>query len=125
MLLYCVCFFKRKTAYEMRIRDWSSDVCSSDLLGARGGEFGLGLTQLQLRDGAGVELRLLQVERFAARRDRTLGDAELFVQRPQIEVALGGIRRHGDRTSVVYGKREAVSVDLCGVRIIQYKYNII
>src|SRR3546814_8386922 len=24
-------FFKRKTAYEMRIRDWSSDVCSSDL----------------------------------------------------------------------------------------------
>src|SRR3546814_5725982 len=25
-------FFKQKTAYEMRIRDWSSDVCSSDLL---------------------------------------------------------------------------------------------
>src|SRR3546814_2037236 len=24
-------FFKRKTAYEMRISDWSSDVCSSDL----------------------------------------------------------------------------------------------
>src|SRR3546814_7236793 len=24
-------FFKQKTAYEMRIRDWSSDVCSSDL----------------------------------------------------------------------------------------------
>src|SRR3546814_10110711 len=34
-------FFKQKTAYEMRISDWSSDVCSSDLfkalvLGARG-----------------------------------------------------------------------------------------
>src|SRR3546814_1546462 len=37
---YCVClfyyvncffFFKQKTAYEMRISDWSSDVCSSDL----------------------------------------------------------------------------------------------
>src|SRR3546814_11393587 len=29
----CVCFFffKQKTAYEMRISDWSSDVCSSDL----------------------------------------------------------------------------------------------
>src|SRR3546814_7936827 len=28
-----VCFFfKQKTAYEMRISDWSSDVCSSDLL---------------------------------------------------------------------------------------------
>src|SRR3546814_1857470 len=25
------CFFKQKTAYEMRISDWSSDVCSSDL----------------------------------------------------------------------------------------------
>src|SRR3546814_9478215 len=28
----CLCFvFKQKTAYEMRISDWSSDVCSSDL----------------------------------------------------------------------------------------------
>src|SRR3546814_5571017 len=27
-------FFKQKTAYEMRISDWSSDVCSSDLDGA-------------------------------------------------------------------------------------------
>src|SRR3546814_1514179 len=35
----CVCcfvfFFKQKTAYEMRISDWSSDVCSSDLSSAR------------------------------------------------------------------------------------------
>src|SRR3546814_1115956 len=43
MMLYCGCvveiydvvcfffFFKQKTAYEMRISDWSSDVCSSDL----------------------------------------------------------------------------------------------
>src|SRR3546814_5682553 len=29
-----VFFFKQKTAYEMRISDWSSDVCSSDLLDA-------------------------------------------------------------------------------------------
>src|SRR3546814_7160359 len=39
MLLYIclVClffFFKQKTAYEMRISDWSSDVCSSDLRSA-------------------------------------------------------------------------------------------
>src|SRR3546814_1513060 len=27
-----VFFFKQKTAYEMRISDWSSDVCSSDLI---------------------------------------------------------------------------------------------
>src|SRR3546814_10489388 len=29
-------FFKQKTAYEMRISDWSSDVCSSDLQGGLG-----------------------------------------------------------------------------------------
>src|SRR3546814_1938859 len=29
----CVCCFEQKTAYEMRISDWSSYVCSSDLLG--------------------------------------------------------------------------------------------
>src|SRR3546814_3756411 len=31
MVSSCVFFFKQKTAYEMRISDWSSDVCSSDL----------------------------------------------------------------------------------------------
>src|SRR3546814_2395868 len=32
-VFYCLCFFffKQKTAYEMRISAWSSDVCSSDL----------------------------------------------------------------------------------------------
>src|SRR3546814_573959 len=37
--VFCLCsvfyfffFFKQKTAYEMRISDWSSDVCSSDLM---------------------------------------------------------------------------------------------
>src|SRR3546814_7970472 len=29
--VFVFCFFKQKTAYEMRISDWSSDVCSSDL----------------------------------------------------------------------------------------------
>src|SRR3546814_7668001 len=38
MLLYFV-FFKQKTAYEMRISDWSSDVCSSDLEGESRGIF--------------------------------------------------------------------------------------
>src|SRR3546814_9782258 len=32
VLLCLVFFFKQKTAYEMRISDWSSDVCSSDLI---------------------------------------------------------------------------------------------
>src|SRR3546814_2669909 len=31
LVVFYVFFFKQKTAYEMRISDWSSDVCSSDL----------------------------------------------------------------------------------------------
>src|SRR3546814_10594914 len=31
LLMLSLFFFKQKTAYEMRISDWSSDVCSSDL----------------------------------------------------------------------------------------------
>src|SRR3546814_16179827 len=40
-MLYCVMFFffKQKTAYDMRISDWSSDVCSSDLARATYGSF--------------------------------------------------------------------------------------
>src|SRR3546814_8495477 len=34
MRAYCL-FFKQKTAYECRISDWSSDVCSSDLTGVQ------------------------------------------------------------------------------------------
>src|SRR3546814_10534283 len=30
-VMFVIFFFKQKTAYEMRISDWSSDVCSSDL----------------------------------------------------------------------------------------------
>src|SRR3546814_5878526 len=33
--MLCFFFFKQKTAYEMRISDWSSDVCSSDLFVVR------------------------------------------------------------------------------------------
>src|SRR3546814_9911637 len=35
MLILFFFFFKQKTAYEMRISDWSSDVCSSDLLAVK------------------------------------------------------------------------------------------
>src|SRR3546814_1378039 len=36
MIVLCVFFLsKQKTAYEMRISDWSSDVCSSDLMAVR------------------------------------------------------------------------------------------
>src|SRR3546814_4832909 len=36
IILCCFFFFKQKTAYEMRISDWSSDVCSSDLGNGQG-----------------------------------------------------------------------------------------
>src|SRR3546814_1209284 len=41
--MFYLFFVKQKTAYEMRISDWSSDVCSSDLLVA-----GLGLLAISL-----------------------------------------------------------------------------
>src|SRR3546814_6347097 len=50
--IYCFClcvfFFKQKTAYEMRISDWSSDVCSSDLLCGIWGFCPVGADQDQL-----------------------------------------------------------------------------
>src|SRR3546814_10280619 len=86
---FLVFFFKQKTAYEMRISDWSSDVCSSDLSddgpglpqkarenlfkafagSARAGGSGLGLAIAQeLVHGHGGELSLV----------RTGGDGTLF-----------------------------------------------
>src|SRR3546814_3193356 len=45
MVFFCF-FFKQKTAYEMRISDWSSDVCSSDLIHA--------YQELNLTMGSGI-----------------------------------------------------------------------
>src|SRR3546814_17735409 len=49
-------FFKQKTAYEMRISDWSSDVCSSDLLGFTAGlpEYAANIVLLKSADVVGV-----------------------------------------------------------------------
>src|SRR3546814_18969893 len=38
LYLSFIFFFKQKTAYEMRISDWSSDVCSSDLVASFGND---------------------------------------------------------------------------------------
>src|SRR3546814_11814749 len=51
----CFFFFKQKTAYEMRISDWSSDVCSSDLVGP---ELAQGNLAADHADGAGDGARL-------------------------------------------------------------------
>src|SRR3546814_1291431 len=45
-------FFKQKTAYEMRISDWSSDVCSSDLAVCVQVEFAAANGVLNTREGA-------------------------------------------------------------------------
>src|SRR3546814_3889546 len=65
-------FFKQKTAYEMRISDWSSDVCSSDL------------KQVLL---AAQEGRLAKGERAALLDKRAGGaDAQLLVRSSKIAV---------------------------------------
>src|SRR3546814_5595689 len=48
LIVYLFFFFKQKTAYEMRISDWSSDVCSSDLVFPTHGK----LADIALRDPA-------------------------------------------------------------------------
>src|SRR3546814_5620049 len=52
-------FFKQKTAYEMRISDWSSDVCSSDLLPG-----------VQRRPGRGDNPVLRSLRRIDVRHDQ-------------------------------------------------------
>src|SRR3546814_6849021 len=69
VLSYFLCvlfFFKQKTAYEMRISDWSSDVCSSDLPDAPNWISLGALAALAQAFTWGVELVLI---RFAAVRD--------------------------------------------------------
>src|SRR3546814_9314169 len=61
-------FFKQKTAYEMRISDWSSDVCSSDLFADPGGGGAAHRAQRHFRPGAGERGE-------AARRHRHHGGA--------------------------------------------------
>src|SRR3546814_1939664 len=73
-----VCFFKQKTAYEMRISDWSSDVCSSDLMSQQD----LIFSHLQHRHAAAFQNRLLSLKckavlcRDLARPDGVLADDE-------------------------------------------------
>src|SRR3546814_4103957 len=68
--MICFFFFKQKTAYEMRISDWSSDVCSSDLDVGEGPDRAVMLADDQHRFladfGADIVARLLDVVRTAA-----------------------------------------------------------
>src|SRR3546814_3034703 len=84
LLLLCfVVFFKQKTAYEMRISDWSSDVCSSDLMrGVFRPAAVAGLVLLTASSAAADDRpkwgASLDFEGKAGTR-RNLGEADLFV----------------------------------------------
>src|SRR3546814_17575066 len=110
------CFFvKQKTAYDMRISDWSSDVCSSDRLDA-------GIEQRQRRAVSGpvggrdhrTPARPDAVEPDQPLRRRTHHDTgQVVVAEHQRLVESAGRARN----SVVEGKGESVHVNLCGSRI--------
>src|SRR3546814_8198732 len=64
LLISCesIFFFKQKTAYELRISDWSSDVCSSDL-GIRIPGHEAGGRQIELVEQRALRERLVAHER--------------------------------------------------------------
>src|SRR3546814_15186537 len=114
-----VVFFKQKTAYERRISDWSSDVCSSDLNET------IGRIAAELADrsrpfchdvvsNARAVLAELELAVEVAR-GRYLTVDERF----QAAVHHDGAQI--DRKSVVLGKRVSVRVYLGGRRIIKTK----
>src|SRR3546814_16721887 len=94
-----VFFFKQKTAYEMRISDWSSDVCSSDLDGFA---IAAALPRDRLRRAFWAGIRILMFGHAVSR-------------------AFSRIVQILDRKSVVWGKSVSVRVDLGGRRIIKKK----
>src|SRR3546814_13130182 len=104
-------FFKQKTAYEMRISDWSSDVCSSDLPDAvPAGKYAkAALTALGV--WSSVADRLAPAENVRA--------AMALVERGA--APLGIVYATEDRKSVGEGKRLSVSEELGGQRIIKQK----
>src|SRR3546814_16695363 len=107
-MVCCFFFFKQKTAYEMRISDWSSDVCSSDL-------------QMLL----GADRRIAVIAPVMRPRRPAFPQLAALQQQPEHRV-----RRHDppldllDRKSVVLGKSVSVRVDLGGRRIIKNKNRI-
>src|SRR3546814_18512755 len=78
----CCFFFKQKTAYELRISDWSSDVCSSDLAYSRVMRTGA-LPDASVRRVFGEAIALLD------RLGHTVADAELPFEGPAAMEQIG------------------------------------
>src|SRR3546814_5532004 len=70
-------FFKHKTAYEMRISDWSSDVCSSDLRGITAHFLRYAETPRPMKS------RMVQMDRITPGQPPMSGSDELPVNRPR------------------------------------------
>src|SRR3546814_15693160 len=100
--------FKQKTAYEMRISDWSSDVCSSDLLLDELASYVDNEELIYCHNWRPGDLLIWD--------NRALQHARMNFDPAQKRT----IRR--DRKSVVYGKSGSVRVDRGGRRIIKNKY---
>src|SRR3546814_7219755 len=86
-------FFKQKTAYEMRISDWSSDVCSSDLHPQQPG-LGLQRHVADLVQEQGAALRLLEA---AGGPHGGAGERSLLVAEQLRLDQLARYRRHVER----------------------------
>src|SRR3546814_497500 len=72
-------FFKQKTAYEMRISDWSSDVCSSDLDALRFIEFATDFAKSQGMDTEKLEVLYRDARQFiAGKKPNQMDTAELL-----------------------------------------------
>src|SRR3546814_19725620 len=114
-----VFFFKQKTAYEMRISDWSSDVCSSDLLCTllRDSENGTKTNRAAIGKLLAASKWTEQFRTFSERFAPSLEGIRLAAERTRLLDMT--ILRAGDRKSVVQGKSVYVRVDLGGRRIIK------
>src|SRR3546814_6645752 len=96
-------FFKQKTAYEMRISDWSSDVCSSDLRSALSRRAARAARQHRAGDGPGLRPGTARARAAPGR----AGDAVLRRrQRRRQDRARDRRRRaHGAGAGAVRGRR--------------------
>src|SRR3546814_5020034 len=101
--MYCHClyvffFFKQKTAYELRISDWSSDVCSSDLSQ---------VAEIGIVEGPPAIMREAAQRRVVIQanvRDRDMGGFVAEAQQAlasQVQLPAGYFVTWGDRKSVV------------------------
>src|SRR3546814_18651853 len=113
--MWCIVFFKQKTAYEMRMSDWSSDVCSSDLLALALTNFRRLLRNWNVREYSNPQPTLpanVARNRAASRIDLACRDTfrfqGLYATRAE---ALSRLRRR-----VVVGKSVSESVDFGGCR---------